>query len=158
MEPKKRGDRPLEDKKRPKAAYDLNKFRNEAVEVLGEQFWEDIAELIPQQGPRIDVYYTAASVYVVAEIPGLDSPDQIEISLQGQTLVIEGELPRLYPVTDLRITKNERFFGHFRRSLLLPKPVSGHGVSAAYSKGLLTVQLPIDEMPKQTNVVVDFSG
>ncbi len=125
--------------------------------MLGEQFWDDIAELIPNKGPNIDIYYTRAKVYVIAEIPGLESPDQLQISLAGQTLEIEGDIPRLYPVTEHRITKNERFFGHFRRTLPMPKPVSSSGIAAKYSRGLLTVELQIEEPVHPSGVIVDFN-
>lgn len=136
---------------------DWNKFHNEALEVLGEEFWQDIAGLIPNNGPRIDIFYTSTKVFVLVEVPGLESPDQIGICLKGQTLVMEGEIPRLYPVTENRITQNERFFGNFRRSLPMPKPVSMNGIHAQYSKGLLTIELQIDDNVQQTNIPIQFS-
>ncbi|CAG7637466.1 Hsp20/alpha crystallin family protein [Paenibacillus allorhizosphaerae] len=147
----------MEDKERQNPMIDWNSFHKQAGEVLGEQFWQDIAGLIPNTGPRIDIYYTAGSVVVLAEIPGLTSPNDIDIHLEGQTLVVEGDIPRLYPVTDNRITQQERFFGSFRRSLPMPKPVSANGIYARYSQGLLIVELQIEEDSRQPPIPIDFS-
>lgn len=132
-------------------------FYNQVSEVIGEDFWEEIGDLIPNLGPRIDMYYTSHHVMVLAEVPGLQSPEQIGIYVEGQTLVIEGEIPCLYPVTDNRITRKERFFGKFRRSLLLPKPVSPNHVKAKYSRGLLIIEMQILPAERQSNIPIEFS-
>lgn len=147
----------LEDKERQNPMIDWKSFHKQAGEVLGEQFWQDISELIPNTGPRIDIYYTANTVMVLAEIPDLKSPDEISISLDGQTLIVAGEIPRLYPVTDNRITQNERFFGSFRRSLPMPKQVSANGIRARYAQGLLIVELQIDDESPQTHIPIQFT-
>lgn len=131
-----------------------NDYFREASEVLGEDFWQEIGQLIPVTGPRIDMYQDAAAIVVLAELPGLESRDRIQIRLEGQTLRIEGEIPCLYPVTENRILAKERFFGRFERNLALPKPVSETGVVAKYSRGLLVVELPIEESVKQTNIPI----
>lgn len=131
-------------------------FYNQVNQVMGEDFWQEISDLIPNSGPRIDIYYTSHHVMALAEVPGLESPEQIGISVEGQTLVIEGEIPCIYPVTDNRITRKERFFGKFRRSLLLPKPVSPNHVKAKYSRGLLIIEMQILPAGQQTNIPIEF--
>lgn len=118
-------------------------FYKQASEVLGPDFWQDIGDMLPVTGPRIDVYYTSSAVIVLAELPDLQQADQITMRVDGQTLVIEGEIPCPYPVTDNRIIRKERFFGRFARSLPLPKPVEPKGINARYRQGLLTVELPV---------------
>ncbi|WP_282939529.1 Hsp20/alpha crystallin family protein [Paenibacillus sp. RC67] len=136
---------------------ELHTFHKQASEVLGEEFWQDIADMIPNRGPRIDIYHTQTTVAVLAEIPGLSSPDQIGIFLQGQTLVLEGEIPCMYPVTENRITQTERFFGNFRRLLPMPRPVSMEKISAKYNRGLLIIELQIETSVQQTNISIDFT-
>lgn len=131
-------------------------FYSQASDVLGPDFWHEIGDLIPVTGPRIDIYYTAASVVVLAELPGLAAADQIGIRLQGQTLVLEGEIPCPYQVTDNRITRKERYFGRFVRSLALPKPVAEDRIKAKYKQGLLTVDLPITESAQPKNIPIEF--
>jgi HSP20 family protein len=130
----------------------------QAGEVLGEQFWQDMSELIPVTGPRIDIYHDLTAVFVLAELPGLLSPGQIGIRLDGHMLVLEGEIPCPYPVTENRIVRRERFFGAFRRTLALPAPVKAEAVKARYANGLLVVELPVDETDSRTRIPVDFEG
>ena len=131
-------------------------FYNQASDVLGQEFWEEIGGLLPVTGPRVDMYYNAASVFVLAELPGLQAADQIAIRLEGQILVLEGEIPCLYPVTDNRITRRERFFGRFQRSLPLPKPVTGERITAKYRHGLLTVELPVAQPDPPKNIPIEY--
>lgn len=131
-------------------------FYSQANEVLGPQFWQDIGELIPVSGPRIDVYCTDTSVVVLAELPELQNPSQIAMRLEGRTLVLEGEMPCPYPVTANRIARRERFFGRFTRSLTMPKPVLGQGIKTRYRQGLLTVELPIQPTEDTANIPIEF--
>ncbi|WP_186438253.1 Hsp20/alpha crystallin family protein [Cohnella terricola] len=136
---------------------DLQAFHKQAGEVLGEEFWQDIGALIPSLGPRVDIYYTQTTVVVMAEIPELKSKGQIGISLEGQTLILEGDIPCMYPVTENRITQAERFFGSFRRALLMPKPVSKDHIRANYSQGLLMIELQIETYEQPKNIPIEFA-
>ncbi|ANA80099.1 molecular chaperone [Paenibacillus vortex V453] len=131
-------------------------FYSQVTEVLGDDFWSEMSELLPNSGPRIDVFHTSTTVVVLVELPGLESVEQIRLQLIGQTLELEGDLPCHYPVTGPRITISERFFGPFCRSLALPKPVSAEAISAKYTKGLLVVVLQIIQDENQTPIQVDF--
>ncbi|MBB6669248.1 Hsp20/alpha crystallin family protein [Cohnella nanjingensis] len=131
-------------------------YYEQASEVLGEDFWQDIGQLIPVTGPRIDMYHTSSAVVVLAELPGLQTRDQIEIQLEGQYLLLKGEIPCPYPVTDNRILLKERYFGPFQRSLALPRPVSESGIVAKYSRGLLVIELPIEQSAPQTNIPIQY--
>ncbi|MBE1445623.1 Hsp20/alpha crystallin family protein [Paenibacillus sp. OAS669] len=145
------------DKDKTNPMKEVHTFHKQASEVLGEEFWQDIAEMIPKTGPRVDIYHTHTAVVVLAEIPGLSSPDQLGIFLQGQNLVLEGEIPCTYPVTENRITLNERFFGPFRRVLPMPKPVCADRITAKYSRGLLLIELQIEASVQQTQIPIDFT-
>ena len=131
-------------------------FYHQASEVLGQDFWQEIGDLLPVTGPRIDVYHTAASVFVLAELPALREPEQIGVRLEGQALILEGEIPCPYPVTENRITCRERFFGRFSRTLTLPKPVTAEGIKANYRQGLLTIELPLAAAAPPANISIQY--
>ncbi|UUZ95345.1 Hsp20/alpha crystallin family protein [Paenibacillus sp. P25] len=146
----------MEDKQKNNPFMEWNTLQTQVGGVLGEDFWQDIAKILPNSGPRVDIYYTSNTVVVLAELPGLNDPNLIDIRLQGQTLVIEGELPRLYPAPDNRITQQERFFGSFHRESPMPKPVSSDGIQAKYRQGLLIVELQIGQTEPSNQVPIDF--
>jgi hypothetical protein len=78
---------------------DLNAFHNQTSEVLGEEFWQDMAGLIPNTRPRIDIYYTSTEVVVLVEIPDLHSQDQIG---HAKTCLNEGHSSQISPWTAYR--------------------------------------------------------
>lgn len=135
----------------------MNSIYADARELLGEDFFQEIAGLLPLNGPRIDVYETPGKVFVLAELPGLASPDQIGMTLDGTTLVMEGEIPCPYPVTENRIRQRERFFGAFRRTLSIPGSIKADCIVARYHGGLLTIELEIDPDQRPSRITVDFA-
>ncbi|WP_248924614.1 Hsp20/alpha crystallin family protein [Paenibacillus hamazuiensis] len=122
----------------PKALW--NAIQNQAGKALGEEFWQEISRLIPNPGPRVDVYQTAEEVVVVIELPGLRSPESIKMSLSERHLLLKGELAFDYPVDEEELILHERFHGKFQRKVLLPSDVELEGVSTGYRQGLLTVR------------------
>ena len=88
-----------------------------------------------------------------AELPGLKK-EEIEISLNGDTLTIGGE--RKHEEKADQGSRTERYFGKFQRSLTLPVPVNAEKVNATYKDGILKVVLPKAEeaKPKQIPVSV----
>lgn len=87
----------------------------------------------------IDVYSTDNEIVVVASLPGM-SADDVEITIEGDTVTLSGEVkPQLENVTYLI---SERFVGRFTRSLQLNVPVDIDNVSAAFENGVLTLSLP----------------
>ena len=104
--------------------------------------------------PAVDVYQNKDQYTVHAELPGLKK-EEIELSLNGDTLTISGE--RKQETTSEEGSGTERFFGKFQRSVILPVPVNAEKVNATYKDGILTVVLPKAEeaKPKQIPVSVN---
>jgi len=114
---------------------------SQAKNVLGEQFWKDIHGLLPPKGPPVDVYETREKVVVVTELPGVGSTDNITVRLDGDRLLLKGELSYDYPVEEEELISSERFAGSFSRTVELPSPVEREPVRAILEHGLLTVEL-----------------
>ena len=103
--------------------------------------------------PAVDVYQNKDQYTVHAELPGLKK-EEIELSLNGDTLTISGE--RKQETKSEEGSRTERFFGKFQRSVILPVPVNAEKVNATYKDGILTVVMPKAEeaKPKQIPVSV----
>lgn len=104
--------------------------------------------------PPLKVFSSESSVVVCAEIPGLD-PQDIEISLLNDTLIIRGERKPEIEMEAHSCHRQERCFGRFSRSLQLPYAVEAEQVQARFSGGLLQITLPRAEAakPRKINVV-----
>jgi len=87
----------------------------------------------------IEAYETDHALVVRAPVPGL-KPEQVEITLEGDTLTIRGEYPR--PPENVNYLFAERRWGRFSRTLQLNLPVEADKVEAEFENGLLTLTLP----------------
>jgi HSP20 family protein len=95
--------------------------------------------------PRIDVSETATEVRITAELPGVEEKD-IEVTLQGDALVIRGEKRSESEKKDDKEGRHyhriERSYGSFQRSFALPADLAPDKVTADFKNGVLTVLLP----------------
>lgn len=105
-----------------------------------------------QPGMPIDVYEDGEKYLIYALMPGVD-PDQINITLHDNQLVLEGELA---PVAAEGVNPLHRELpsGPFRREITLPRPVDFDKVEAAASNGLLKLTVPKSEAAKPRQIKV----
>ena len=87
----------------------------------------------------VDVYSTANELVVQASVPGLNA-EEIEITIEGDTLTIKGETKP--PLDNVEYHIQERRFGPFGRTLTLNVPVQAEQAEASFDKGLLTLTIP----------------
>ncbi|MFW6082612.1 MAG: Hsp20/alpha crystallin family protein [Chloroflexota bacterium] len=112
-------------------------------------------ELAPRAGVAlaVDMYETDESVVVKTAIPGVD-PDDIDISITGDTLSIKGETKVEEAVEEEDYVCRERRYGAFARSLTLPVPVEADEADAEFEDGILTLTLPKAEEVKPKAIEV----
>jgi|ERR1700733_1367161 HSP20 family protein len=105
--------------------------------------------------PAVDVYEDADKLVLKLEIPGV-KPEDMDIKLENQTLVIEGERKFESSEKAENFHRIERRFGSFVRSFTLPQTVDTNSVSASADAGVLTISLAKKEeaQPKQIKVQV----
>lgn len=95
----------------------------------------------PYMEPAADVYETPGEVVVVVEIAGI-SGEEIELEVEGRTLVITGQRRPLPGKPHRTYSQMEIAHGPFRRELLLPSEVDPENTSAVYRDGIFEVVLP----------------
>ena len=106
-----------------------------------------------RQYPPINVYDAGDGYVLSAQIPGL-APEDVELTITGETLTMRGERKRPEGVTDDCYRRQERPMGRWSRTITLPDRVESAGVSASFSNGILTVHLPKAESAKPRNITV----
>jgi HSP20 family protein len=87
----------------------------------------------------IDVYTTATEIVVTAAMPGVP-PEEVEVTLEEDTLTIRGELPA--PLENVEYIFQERACGRFSRALTLNVSIDVDNIEATFSNGLLILTLP----------------
>ena len=101
--------------------------------------------------PALDVHETDNDIVVTAALPGV-KPDDVEMTITGQTLTIRGELK---PDEDAdRFLYRERRYGAFGRQFQLPVRIQGDAAEASFENGLLTLRIPKAEevRPRQIRI------
>jgi HSP20 family protein len=87
----------------------------------------------------IDAYLTPDEIVIVANMPGM-SPENVEITLEGDTLTIRGERPA--PMENVDYLLQERTYGPYQRTLSINVPVDANRAEAHFENGLLTLHIP----------------
>jgi HSP20 family protein len=104
----------------------------------------------------VDIREDQDHLYVEAELPGFKK-DDIEITLENQTLTISGQRNEQSEQTDKKkgeVLLNERRYRRFLRSFTLPPTVDGQTVNAKLADGVLTVTLNKREETKPRKITV----
>jgi HSP20 family protein len=105
---------------------------------------------------RIDLYETENELVAQCEVPGLESREDVEISVDQQTLTISGRLKASEQVKEEQYHRRERFVGKFTRSVSLPVPVASEGISASYRNGILEIHMPKMKGDQRRRIDVQF--
>lgn len=113
------------------------------------------AELAPRAAGTlaVDMYETDEAVVVKTAVPGVD-PEDIDISMTGDTLTIKGETRAEGEVEQESYVCRERRYGAFARSLTVPVPVEADDADAEFEDGVLTLTLPKAEQVKPKAIEV----
>jgi HSP20 family protein len=125
---------------------DIDDLRDEIQELFADM-WQvpRFSGVRPRFRPHVDCFRTddPRELHVVVELAGV-SPDQVEVSALGSTLVVGGrrERPR---VEGAHQQQMEIEYGRFQRRIELGADVDPARARARYERGMLTIVLPIAE-------------
>jgi HSP20 family protein len=101
----------------------------------------------------VDVYETDQDVVVKSSVPGI-KPEDIDITITGDTLTIKGETKAKEKVERANYIRQERRYGAFSRSLTLPTTIVAEKAKAEFENGVLTLTLPKAEEVKPKTIKV----
>lgn len=104
--------------------------------------------------PRLNIAETETGYRVEALAPGVD-PNTFDLSVRNNTLTISGEKKPPEGISSNAYHRSERSVGTFTRAIQLPKFVDPEKVKAAYSNGILTVDLEKSEAAKPRQIAVE---
>jgi len=105
-------------------------------------------------GPAVDVYDSKDNILIKAEIPGMNK-DDIEVCVQGDTLIIKGEKKREHEEKKKDYVRSELYYGSFHRAIPLSAAVDTTKINAKYKNGVLELTLPKKEEVKPKQIKID---
>lgn len=108
---------------------------------------------LARQFPAINLYDAGDRYVLSAQLPGM-APEDLDLTITGDTLTMKGERKRPEGVPDESYRRQERQFGRWTRTLSLPDRVDSSQVSASFSQGILTVTIPKAESAKPRHITV----
>lgn len=91
--------------------------------------------------PRMDVWETADSFEITAELPGIAEKD-VKIAVADNQLTISGEKTAEKDVSAQDYRLSERSYGAFARTVTLPVGVDVEKIAATMSNGVLKLVAP----------------
>ncbi|MCS6954999.1 MAG: Hsp20/alpha crystallin family protein [Candidatus Calescibacterium sp.] len=141
------------DKEKP--FFELSKIKDIASEILDVVFVKNYG-IKREYKVETDVFYVKQNdkeyYILILSLPGLDK-NSVEISISGDTVIVNGKKELFFPVNMLDIqedmlnfiTENsiyiENYYGNVYRKIKLPKKVKPKEEQAIYLKGLLYIKL-----------------
>lgn len=108
-------------------------------------------------GLELDVTEKGDVYTVKASVPGLN-PDDIEITLEDNTLTIQGKYVQEEENENERYHLRERRTGSFSRTVNFPVLVNAEAVEAQYEHGVLTLTVPKAEEVKPKRIGIKVNG
>lgn len=102
--------------------------------------------------PALDVAETDDEYRVCASMPGM-RPEEVKVSVQGNTVTIEGEHKEERKEGE-RGLYSERRYGSFCRTFTLPMGVNADQARAEFERGELRLRLPKSEAARPKQIAV----
>jgi HSP20 family protein len=135
---------------------DLITLRDAMDRLFEDSFFRTSLTWREVEGERVmrlplDVYMTPEEVVIQATVPGL-KPDDVQITLEGDTLTIKGEVKP--PIENVDYILQERPYGQFSRTLTFNIPIQADKAEASFENGVLTLVVPKAEAIKPKTIKV----
>ena len=103
--------------------------------------------------PALDIYQTPSKIVVKAALPGV-KPEDVNIDITGDTLTVKGESKAEQEVKREDYLYQERRYGTFSRSVVLPGGLKSDKAEATMEDGVLTLTIPKAEEVKPKAIKV----
>ncbi len=125
----------------------------EAMDRLFDEAFTRPLSMTGLQVPAIDMYQTDDEIVVKIALPGVN-PDDVELSVTGDTLTVKGEYKQETEDKKRTYHLREHRYGSFERQILLPTEVNADKAKAEFENGVLQIVLPkVEEVrPKMISV------
>ncbi|HAZ27241.1 TPA: Hsp20/alpha crystallin family protein [Candidatus Acetothermia bacterium] len=98
---------------------------------------------------QTDIYVKDKTLFIETELPGARK-DDVEVKVEGDRLVITGEVKRCEEIRNESYIRMGRRCGSFRRVFPLPAEAEDRkGIKAKFENGILVVEVPLKRAPAE---------
>jgi HSP20 family protein len=124
------------------------------MRLVRERFAAGSRPAFAESYPPLNIWADSDSVYAEAELPGMQLDDLEIYVTEGNRLTIQG-VRRQRALDNGVWHGQERGFGQFSRTIMLPLSVDADKVEARFEHGVLFVTLPQNEAAKPRRITVN---
>jgi HSP20 family protein len=118
------------------------------------RFWKEMPRGI--WSPPVDILERGNEVILKIDLPEMSQND-IDIKVEENTLIIQGERKVLKETSDTNYLQIERPYGTFQRTFTIPRGIDQEKIKAGYKDGVLRVVLPKKEEVPKKQILVEES-
>ena len=134
--------------------------RSEFDEMVSRFFGPDPAAPVwPSGGYSVptDVFHTDERLVIRMDLPGVD-PDEVDVTVQENTLLINGRRRFPFEADKVRFTRRGTFYGDFTQRVSLGKGLDVEQINARFDNGVLEVAIPYAAEVQPRKIAIDTSG
>lgn len=135
----------------------LGNGRGDLDELVQRLFSEGRSPLWPQGGYEVptEVFHSGDRIVVRMDLPGVN-PDDVEVTVQESTLIINGRREFPYKTEDVQFVRRGTFYGDFTQRVSMGKGLNTDEISARYDNGVLELSVPYapEIQPKKVAIEV----
>ncbi|HEV3472277.1 MAG TPA: Hsp20/alpha crystallin family protein [Actinomycetota bacterium] len=133
----------------------LTSPRNEWDEVFDRFFGNTQPWMTGGYNVPTDVFHTEDSMVIRMDLPGV-SPDDVEVSVQENTLLINGSRKFAWDADKVRFVRRGTFYGDFTQRVSLGKGLKVDSITATYDNGVLELRIPYAEevQPRKVDIQI----
>jgi HSP20 family protein len=101
-----------------------------------------------------DVFHTENSLVIRMDLPEV-SPDDVDVSVQENVLLINGSRRFPYDPEKVRFVRRGTFYGDFTQRVALGKGLNVDAISARYEGGVLELTIPYAEEVQPRKIAIE---
>jgi HSP20 family protein len=134
--------------------------RSDFDEIVSRFFGHDpSAPVWPSGGYSVptDVFHTEDRLVIRMDLPGVD-PDDVEVTVQENTLLINGRRKFPFEADKVRFTRRGTFYGDLTQRVALGKGLDAEEINARFDNGVLEVAIPFAAEVQPRKIAIDTSG
>jgi HSP20 family protein len=137
---------------------DLMAMQDRMTRLFDETISRIWKEEVPQRvwSPPVDILEREDEVVLKVDLPEMNQ-NEIEIKVEEDTLIIQGERKFIKETSSVNYLQIERPYGTFQRTFAVPRMIDREKIKAAYKDGVLQVILPKRREVHPKQIVVEES-
>jgi HSP20 family protein len=130
--------------------------RSNDFDHLFERFFGSPEARWPRGGYDVptDVFHTEDRLVIRMDLPDVN-PDEVEITVQENVLLINGHREFPYDAEKVRFVQRGTFYGDFTQRVALGKGLDVENISARYGGGVLELSIPYAPEVQPRRISID---